>query len=327
MRHLAIALMMLLVASCNWSDLDAEFLVGVPDLTKLKVRPPTQMDGTQTQALQSSGLGNQQSALQSATAKNLENGATSLNALIDNLAAGLDFIRQVTPSKRETDKRTWGPYPDSGHPGFDIEVVMTHDLAGYTYSLSWSVTGKNDFVAVITGTFTGEEASSPEGSGSFTLDYTGARAKFGDSFFSTGDDATLNTMTLSYDHGTSGSEDVRVWMTASYSDKPDASYQHLRHKDGGGTMSYFAQFPPPSPTIEAKIHVDAEAIWLADRSGHFKETVTWGIYGPVVNEECWDKDLTETVLNDQFADQVNCLSTPCPNFGDPTTCVPFEPAK
>src|SRR5947209_9546024 len=109
--------LILLCACGNLSNEDVAFLEAIPQKQHLHVAIP---QGSTSQNLCASGA-----ADVFASAKST---GTSINAGVDDILALVDAIRKVTPTTRDDDSRTWGPFPDSDHAGVLMQVAMFREL-------------------------------------------------------------------------------------------------------------------------------------------------------------------------------------------------------
>src|SRR5512144_2414976 len=107
----------LLCACGNLSNEDVAFQLAIPQRQQLHVAVP---QGTAAQNLCAIG-----SADVYASAKTT---GTQINAAVDAILALVDSIRSVTPTSRDEDSRTWGPFPDKEHAGVTIRVTMFREL-------------------------------------------------------------------------------------------------------------------------------------------------------------------------------------------------------
>ena len=122
MRSACKALLLLACACGNLSNEDVAFLEAIPQKQLLHVEVP---QGSAAQTLCAIG-----SADVYASAKTIGQG---LNGGVDAILSLVDAIRAVTPTSRDDDSRTWGPFDDKDHPGVKIQVVMVRELdATYT---------------------------------------------------------------------------------------------------------------------------------------------------------------------------------------------------
>ncbi|MBI5548648.1 MAG: hypothetical protein HY901_32605 [Deltaproteobacteria bacterium] len=318
MRRLLLVIVPVVVASCSWSDLDAEFLAAMPQRADLKVIPPTQV-GQQQQGLGSSDdLGTRQDELQSEKFQGLNDTAAGLNTMIDGLTGGLDTVRQVPPSLREPERRVWGPYPDKDHPGLDIQVAIVHGPDAYAYSAEWRKQGTQDgFEAVITGNFKGEKAKG--GSGEFTLDMDKARS-IGVARADDPGSKDWRTLTLTYDHG---AEATDVWLTQLLVAGAQLDYHHSRGKDGSGSMAYKLD----KEDLFSKWTLLVQARWLASRAGVLSAIAKneRDPLAPVGHyAECWSDSLDLVYRSQDYADQQCARPLEC-EVGEVGNCAIAPP--
>ncbi len=286
-RLLLVASVLSLVPCCTWSDLDVEFLAALPNRADLKVAPPTQGG----QALTSDGTGQRQDALASDQFLGLQQNAEKINALVDGLTGALDLVRKFPPSKREPDRRVWGPYEDQERPGFELEVEITRspgEAVEYGYKVQWRRQRTQDpYVDVLSGGFKGEKAA--EGKGEFVLDLDKGRSLG----WAMGPDvAQVAKVTLTYSHA--AGTDVKL-VSSGIPPAKDASFHHLRQADGSGKMSY--------ATESGAWTFEANANWLASRAGRVDAVARnkwWPLKGRYT--ECWDAGLTRVYWTQDYAD-------------------------
>jgi len=97
-----------------------------------------------------------------------------MNAGLDWILGIVDTLRQVEPTRRERERRTWGPFPDQKHPGIEIRLVVVRSFEGDlpTYAFSFEVRRpavSPTWTMVIDGAFVG--ASGRTGRGQVTLHF------------------------------------------------------------------------------------------------------------------------------------------------------------
>jgi hypothetical protein len=318
-RLLFVALVLSSAAGCNWSDLDAEFLAALPQKGDLRVTPPSQQ---QKQALSSDGdLGSQQSAISTAAA-DIDRNAANLNQFVEALTSGLDAVRVIQPTVRETDRRVWGPYADKDHPGCDSQVEVKRGDAGFEYSVQWRVhSPEGEFVPVLRGSFAGDHAA--DGSGQFVLDATASRTL---SCFPGCDPAPAecdNSMTLAYQH--SPDLEVRVLRSTTTA---EYSYRHARLSDGSREMNYSVLQVVNNLTTS----IQADAKWLPNRAGHLRVLTSLPAWWFAWHyEECWDTTLEQVYWSKDYVDEqseplcaVRGANGLCEG-GQRTSCTPALP--
>src|SRR5438874_3314188 len=127
--RLAVSALALLCACGNLSNEDVAFLEAIPQQGALKVAVPAG-DGAQTACL----IG----------AADVWNSAKStgdgINAGVDGILALVDAIRGLSPSQRDPDCRTWGPWNDDKHPGVQYEVQICRELDASGVPWRWDYT-------------------------------------------------------------------------------------------------------------------------------------------------------------------------------------------
>lgn len=304
-RILFVASVLSVLSGCNWSDLDVEFLAALPDKADLKVTPPTRSG----QALTSGDLGERKDGLAGSDFLNLQGTADQINAMIDGLTGGLDFVRQFPPSKREPDLRAWGPYADKEKPGFELQVEITRSQGAgveYVYEVQWRKQKTQDpFVAVIRGTFKGEKAAN--GVGEFVLDLEKARS-LGWRVDPGMDPIARVRLGYSHAEGT----DVKLTLEA-LKVGTDSSFHHLSKADGSGRMTY--------TTENTAWTFEANANWLPSRAGRVdaKATRKWIGTGGLFTE-CWDASLTTVYWSQDYADD-RCANDEGCTTGEPSACL------
>src|SRR5262249_12855528 len=119
-----------ILAACagNHSNQDVEFLAALPVRSELESKLPQQ-------AAQSGVTGTRQDALSvgdpSTAYSDARAASDAFNSGLFWLLDLIDQIRLLPPSRREPDRRIWGPFPDHDHPGFIDEVVMERQEPGF----------------------------------------------------------------------------------------------------------------------------------------------------------------------------------------------------
>jgi hypothetical protein len=319
MRRLFL-IVMLAFTECNWSDLDAEFLAAVPERADLHVVAPS--ESQQSQPL-SSDLGQRQDGLHSAQFENLESTASALNGFLDGITGGLDAVRQMPPSQRSADARVWGPFPDTGNPGFEFHVVIVRGPDVFNYAVEWHHQNSDEnYTAIVTGGFKGQRAS--QGEGQIILHAEDARSlglKCVPDSAGHPNNCDVRTSTVTYSHGqdAQGQGELDVWLVVANLGYPDRSYQHARRDDGSGAMAYQFLTTDDPP---ASFQVDAN--WRGDRAGNIVAVASSSL-GAAHYQECWDANLEQVYWAQDFADQ-SCAVAPCkppmPGTGDCGKCTP-----
>jgi hypothetical protein len=163
-RTTSLAAAAALLAACgNYSTDDIAFVEALPVREALRVALP----GAAAQAACGGPLGSARPLSEARQA------GVAMNTGLDQVLAIVDTLRQVEPTRRERDRRIWGPFPDQKHPGVEIRLVVARsyqvDLPTYAFSFEVRPAGSPDWIAVIDGAFVG--ASGRTGRGAVTLHF------------------------------------------------------------------------------------------------------------------------------------------------------------
>ena len=67
---------------------------------------------------------------QAELAQDTHNGISNVNTMLDDVLGLVDAVRSYEPTSRTSDSRTWGPFADSKHPGWQWELVVTRSADG-----------------------------------------------------------------------------------------------------------------------------------------------------------------------------------------------------
>jgi len=158
-----IAALILACACGNLSNEDIAFVEAIPQKQQLHVQVP---QGSAAQNLCAIGPADVFTSAKTTGA--------SINAGVDAILAMVDAIRAVTPTSREDDSRTWGPFADQDHPDVRIKVVMVRELDAMLTPWRWIYTisgakAAGPFLPVLEGEFFGAQAR--KGSGRVTLHF------------------------------------------------------------------------------------------------------------------------------------------------------------
>jgi hypothetical protein len=108
MKRLLPILILGLSACGNYSNEDLDFQLALPQDGELEAKLP--------QAISVSD-----SAEYYVSTRNV---VTNFNAMARGLVGLVDKVRGISPTSRKGTQRTWGPWPDDKHPGWEIRVLM-----------------------------------------------------------------------------------------------------------------------------------------------------------------------------------------------------------
>ena len=109
------------VASCgNYSNEDLLYMSAVPSSSQLAVVLPAAAT----------------TVVQAELAQDTHNGISNVNTMLDDVLGLVDTVRSYEPTSRTSDSRTWGPFADSKHPGWQWKLVVTRvDTTSFKYEL------------------------------------------------------------------------------------------------------------------------------------------------------------------------------------------------
>jgi hypothetical protein len=278
------AFLLFILAACggNYSNEDVEFLGALPVRSELESKLPQQ-------AVQSGVTGTRQDALalgaQSTAYTDARAASNAFNSGLFWLLNLIDQIRLFPPTRREPDRRIWGPFPDHDHPGFIDEVVMERqEPALFNYRIE--VRRQDDppsapWIPLVVGSFRGT-GGARKGTGEIHLLAATARA----GGFPTGTDLdTVQTIDMSYVTDRSPIE-----VNMAIQGTPDAGYQtvsyaYAEYSDHHGSI----QFAAKATDTQGNQYVLSEtAQWLPSGQGRSDITVQAGPFFGTIAVECWD---------------------------------------
>jgi hypothetical protein len=286
------------VACGNYSDEDIPFYEALPASSQLHVTIPA----ANGQAICATHTSIALAAAQSA--------GGDINGGLEDILNLVDLIKSVPPSKREPDSRSWGPWNDTTHPGFETQVSMTEVDGGFTYDLDEGPKSTGDFSPLLTGSFSGGEAAT--GSGSLSLDFQTA--------WTLGIEASTDPhgpMTVDYDLG-SDPQSIDLSLADAGLSLQAFDYHWLHASGGDGKFSFLWQDASGDVlTWTVTFH--------GDGSGVASATGTTSAGASVTVTECWDSSACVDYLQDpgNFTRAPECAAnSPC-TIGSPSACPTF----
>jgi hypothetical protein len=304
MRWVGKAAALALLCGCgNLSNEDVAFFLAIPQKQQLHVSVP---QGSASQNLCAIGTAD--------IYANAKSTGDSLNAGVDAILALVDAIRRVTPTTRDDDSRTWGPFADNDHPGVQVQAIMFRELDATLTPWRWTFTifasrPPGGWLPILEGEFFRAEASS--GIGRITLHFENSTAlginKLTDPTFPLRIyyDRSGDPRTVSLDL-TSG---VNAFGLISY------DYFYAGYADGHGQFDY--AFPDPKPT---GCTIEVTTFFNAQGAGRdvFRARCGVLVLGDV--RQCWDAGGCLTFVDDPFALTPACSGVaPC-LLGNPASC-------
>jgi hypothetical protein len=296
---------LLLVAACgNLSNEDVAFIEAIPQRQQLHVQLPTG-DTAQTAC----AIGSADIAISARTTGN------AINQGVDGILSLVDAIRAAPPTTRDTDSRTWGPFPDQNHPGVTVRVTMERELNANLEPWRWIYViaarrAPADYLPIVEGEFFGAQGS--RGAGRVTLHFENSWTlqinKLTDPQFPARIyyDLTSNPRTISLDL-TAGNGFGLVGF----------DYGYAGYTDGHTRFDY--ALPQSNGCL-----LEVSASFTAQGAGKltYRALCPLGlIYGDVT--QCFDVSACMTYVNDPFAFTAQCLGVkPC-ILGNPASCPPL----
>ncbi len=285
------AFLLLILAACggNYSNEDVEFLAALPVRSELESKLPQQagqsgVTGTRQDAL---AVGDQSTAYQDARAA-----SDGFNSGLFWLLDLIDQIRLLPPSRREPDRRIWGPFPDHDHPDFVDEIVIERqEQSLFNYRLEVrrkDAPSSAPWIPLVVGSFRGT-GGARKGTGEVHLLAAAVRA----AGFSTGTDLDkVQTIDLSY-----VTDKSPIQVNMSLQGTPDAgfqtvSYAYAEYDDHHGSIQFAAKATDPNTGIQFALGEIAQ--WLPTGQGRADIAVSVGPFSGTLAVECWDAQFRVT---------------------------------
>lgn len=263
---------LLLCACGNWSNSDLEYVYALPQKDALKSQvgaTGTAMQGVRRDPL----LGEHSDTYEKTRA-----GSDAFNDFLDGVLTGLDTLRMIPPTRREENKRIWGPYQDEKNPGFEVrvEVVKIEDRH-FEWSFEMGERFANQFVVIAHGKFLASES---------------LRKGRGDFFFNGAAAQTLgipkekpedpDRIDVGYSTAT---DPVMVEVSLTYGTTNMVGYDYNRYADGSAAFTYtVGGLMDPKAT-----KVDAVAAWNSKTAGEGVFRVLEGTERGLAGRQCWDE--------------------------------------
>ena len=309
MRTIWISALALTLAACggNYSNEDVEFLNALPHKTELESNLTPPPDGG-TPAL----LGEQpllvvrraESQLAvgdvSAFALATEGASQGFNQFLFSALDLLEAVTQLPPSQRSAGERTWGPFPDDKHPGYQVRLVMQRTDTQFTYQVEVQPVGASDWLAILAGEF---RATSGLRKGQGDLHLFIAKAQTAG--YSMNADPNVDTIDASYRTDVPPTV-VTLTVSAVGNPVPVFAYQYAGQADGSGQMGFALVDSANQNALEAV------GRWTSSGSGRGDAVVISGAQVGATWTECWDA-ANEVVYS--------FPSWSPPAVGDPAQCA------
>jgi hypothetical protein len=289
---------LLLICACGTlSNEDVQFLEAMPQKDQLHVQVPKGDTSQPACALGSADVWT--------SAKTT---GDAINAGVDGILGLIDNIRAVPPTTRDTDLRTWGPFPDKDHKGVQIKVTMERELDATGTPWRWIYTIAANDLPFLEGEFFG--AAAKNGIGRMTLHFE-------------------NAWTLGINKPTDPKTPMKIFYDLSTDPKTISldltsgigfglasfDYGWAGYADGHGRFDY--AIPQSNGCL-----LEVTANFTAKASGRltYRALCPLGlVYGDIV--QCFDISACLTYVNDPFAFTAQCNGVkPCV-LGDAASCA------
>lgn len=302
-----------LAGACgNYSNDDVDFQLALPEQGDIEADLPT--------AVSRSDSAEYYKATRSAV--------DSFNALAANLTGFVDNVRGYTPTSRNGDERTWGPFADDKHPGWQIRVVMRRSTVSDTllhmdYWVQVRRVGQGDagWISMLSGSYT-SQGSATTGYGEIHFDVQSPRA----AGYPTDTDpglVELDHLDLCYDRSgnttvCNNSNGAVVYLDMSIVNVASAKtqsghYLYQLAQDSSGNM----QFDWQGSDAGAQVAATMFARWLASGVGRADLVVDLTPNLPrdtTLGIDCWGQDTVTTYL-------YRIGQSPQDGVNDPSVCV------
>lgn len=278
----------LILAACggNYSNEDVEFIGALPLRRDLESKLPQQAVGAAGTRQDALSLGEPSTAYRDARAA-----SDGFNGALFWLLDLVDQIRSLPPSRREPDRRFWGPFPDNDHPDFLSQVVMERREQGvFTYRIEVKrkdAPASAPWTPFILGSFR-STGGARKGIGEVHLLGASAAA----SGFGAGTDLEkFQSIDMSYVTDRSPTEvDMSLRVT------PDAGvqsvdYAYSEYDDHHGSIRFSATAADQSGN---QLVLAVTARWLPSGEGRSDITVQAGTFLGTLAVECWDAQFRVT---------------------------------
>jgi len=287
-------------ASCgDYSNEDLLYMSAVPSSSQLAVVLPAAT-----------------TAMQAELAQNTHNGISDVNALLDDVLGLVDAIRSYEPTSRTSDSRTWGPFADSKHPGWQWELVVNRAADGTTFNYELDVQNTRaatpTWVKFVTGTFD-LAGGIKQGNGTVKADF----AALATAAFPLDDSARpLKTLSISYQNfQTPGSPVVVTLLIERTAPDPtngvtSATFTYAILADGSGEIA-FTLVGNVIPGVATET-LALNAQWLPTGAGKATLAVVSGDGAGLTQSECWDATFAVTYNDKPWST--------AEDFGDASMC-------
>jgi hypothetical protein len=293
-RISTVALLCIGLGACgNYSNDDVDFQLALPDQGDMEAKLQVSVSRADSAEYY----------------KLTRNAVLNFNAMVVNLTALVDAVRGYVPTSRNGNERTWGPFPDDKHPGWEIRIVMRRSTASQTllhmdYWVQLRQVGQGDsgWVSLLTGQYT-SQGSARTGYGDIHFNVQTSRAA---GYPADSDPGLVELDHLDVCYNNSGdptacanTNGAAVLVDMQITNLPNAKTQAAHYvyelaQDSSGLMQFDWQGTTDSGlAITATMHARwmatgaGRADLVADVTPNLPKQTTLGI-------DCWGPDTVET---------------------------------
>jgi hypothetical protein len=266
----------------NYSNEDLDFQLALPDQSDIAVK------------MQLSVMRTDSAEYYIAT----RNAITNFNGMVADLVGLIEVVRGTTPTSRNGDERTWGPFPSDKYPTWEIRVRMRRSTVSPTllhmdYWVEVRPVGQGDWVAFLTGQYD-SQGSARTGSGQIHLLANDVRV----AGYPVNDDpglVNLDHLDVTYDNSA-----YPITVTMTIVNLPTAptqsgTYTYARNQDGSGKMTFAWQGPTDTT---AQITATMTSQWLGSGAGRADLTAVLtpnlSNQSTLLGTDCWGVDTVAT---------------------------------
>jgi hypothetical protein len=298
-----------LLTACggNFSNEDLEYLNALPTREALASKLPD------SSASGIGGLVQRKDRLSVGDPSSLyldtQKASREFNSGLDGLLTLLENIRTVSPTTREPDRRTWGPWPDRNQPGHDVRFVMDREGAFFSYRLQFKPAnaGEDAWWSFLEGTFKAD-AGIRVGEGELHLFVDDAVAKG----LNVGGLRGLRQLDVGYQNKTLPSRVEMIFTTAPPSTTPEIRYTYRERPGGFGEMRFLVKATDavPGGLLE---DVEITSRWTPDSGGVGSFVILQGDLKGANYRECWDAEFKITYAKKSWELFGIGLASACPD--------------
>ena len=222
----------------------------------------------------------------------------AVNAMVDEFLGFVDAVREIPPSSRDEDSRTWGPWPVDNVSGYDARMVSSRRGVGeFTWSFEIAPQGTSAWAPFFSGVHVAG-ATIREGLGSFVFDGF-AVDEIDDS------PDTPFYLEVDYDHRDGTYVTFTAWSKPSAAaESLIARYDYAIDLDHAGVVTFDTSSPDFAKGKEVEqLHVTTG--WVPDVGGRGDAIVSGGnvedyLIPSVSYTQCWLPDGTVLYMGDQY---------------------------